>query len=155
MATSSYEWELNILVKTINNKQTVFSRTIGLILTKLDTKQHWVKGFQVCTNEGPYPLQVGRWNLNKFATFNHLFIQNYIINFNQTWNKASFGWQRFMLVQRKDHSSLKRLIMIHWFFFKYNHSFSLACWTGFQVSNVAHGPLVEFLRGNRDRYRCW
>ena len=31
-----------------------FSRTTGPILTKLGTKYPWVKGIQVCSNEGPH-----------------------------------------------------------------------------------------------------
>ena len=33
-----------------------FSRTTGLISNKLGTKYPWVKGFQVCSNEGPHPF---------------------------------------------------------------------------------------------------
>ena len=35
------------------------SRTTGPILTKLGTKYPWVKGFQVCLNEGPHPSPRG------------------------------------------------------------------------------------------------
>ena len=34
----------------------VFSRTTGLISTKLGTKHPWVKGIQVCSTEGPRPF---------------------------------------------------------------------------------------------------
>ena len=34
-----------------------FSRTTGPISTKLGTKHPWVKGIQVCSNEGPYLLK--------------------------------------------------------------------------------------------------
>ena len=33
-----------------------FSRTTGPILTKLGIKLPWVKGIQVCSNEGPLPF---------------------------------------------------------------------------------------------------
>ena len=34
----------------------IFSRTTGSISTKLGTKHPWVKGIQVCSNEGPHPF---------------------------------------------------------------------------------------------------
>ena len=37
----------------------IFSRTTGPISTKLGTKHHWVKGIQVCSNEGPLTLPKG------------------------------------------------------------------------------------------------
>ena len=37
---------------TVHSK--IFSRTIGPILTKLDTKHPYIKGIQVCSNEGPH-----------------------------------------------------------------------------------------------------
>ena len=36
-----------------------FSRTTGPISTKLGTKHPWVKGIQVCSNEGPRPFPRG------------------------------------------------------------------------------------------------
>ena len=33
--------------------------TTGPISSKLDTKYPWVKGIQVCSNEGPHPSQRG------------------------------------------------------------------------------------------------
>ena len=36
-----------------------FSRRTGPILTKLDTKHLWMKGIQVCLNEGPGPFPRG------------------------------------------------------------------------------------------------
>ena len=36
-----------------------FSRTAGPISTKLGTKHSWVKGIQVCPNEGPRPFPRG------------------------------------------------------------------------------------------------
>jgi hypothetical protein len=37
----------------------IFSRTTGPILTRLSTNHPWVKRIQVCSNEGPGPLQRG------------------------------------------------------------------------------------------------
>ena len=42
-------WQLKIIL----------SRTTGSISVKLDTKQHWVKGFQVYSNEEPNPFSRG------------------------------------------------------------------------------------------------
>ena len=36
-----------------------FSPTTGSISTKLGTKHPWVKGIQVCSNEGPCPFLMG------------------------------------------------------------------------------------------------
>ena len=41
------------------NLKIFFSRTTVLILTKLGTKHPWVKGIQVCSNEGPRPFPRG------------------------------------------------------------------------------------------------
>ena len=38
------------------------SRATGPISTKLGTMHHWVKGFQVCSNEGPRPFPRGENN---------------------------------------------------------------------------------------------
>ena len=44
----------------------IFSRTTGPISTKLGTKYPWVKGIQVCSNEGPRPFQRGdNWEIIK------------------------------------------------------------------------------------------
>ena len=43
-----------------------FSRTTGPISTKLGTEHHWVKGIQVCWNEGPHLSQRGdSWEIEK------------------------------------------------------------------------------------------
>ena len=39
-----------------------FSRTTGLILAKIGTKHSWVKGIQVCSNEGMFPFPRGDQN---------------------------------------------------------------------------------------------
>ena len=41
------------------NLKIFFSRTTGPISTKLGTKHPWVKGIQVCSNEGPLPFPRG------------------------------------------------------------------------------------------------
>ena len=45
--------------KSLTNLKIVFSRTTGLISTKFSTKHPWVKGIQVCSNEGPHPFPRG------------------------------------------------------------------------------------------------
>jgi hypothetical protein len=37
----------------------IFSRTIGLILTKLGTNYFWVKGIEICSKEGDSPFPRG------------------------------------------------------------------------------------------------
>ena len=66
-----------------------FSRTTEPISTKLGTKHPWVKGIQVCSNEGPYPFPRG--DNYKIAKIKNLLLQNHWANFNQTWHKAYLG----------------------------------------------------------------
>ena len=48
------------------NLKIFFSRTTGTVSTKLGTKYPWVKGIQVCSNEGPRPSQRGdNWEIIK------------------------------------------------------------------------------------------
>ena len=49
-----------------------FSRTTGPNLTKLGTNQPWVKGIQVCSNEGPGPHQRGDNHENAKIGWCHL-----------------------------------------------------------------------------------
>ena len=50
---------LSILLSLNNFFFNFFSRTTGPISTKLDTKHPWVKGIQVCSDEGPRPFPRG------------------------------------------------------------------------------------------------
>ena len=58
--------QLSILVIyfTVDEIKKIFSRTTGLISTKLDTIHPWVKGIQFCSNKGFRPFPKG-YN-NKF-----------------------------------------------------------------------------------------
>ena len=49
-----------------------FSRTAGPNSTKLGTHHPWVKGLQVCSNEGPGPLQRGDNHENAKIGWSHL-----------------------------------------------------------------------------------
>ena len=52
----------------------------------------WVKGIQVCSNDGPCPFPGGdNWGIvrKKLTTFKNLLVQNHWANFNHTWHKAS------------------------------------------------------------------
>ena len=68
-----------------------FSRTLGPISTKLGTKYPWVKGIQICTNEGPWFIQSGDNNENTFTKFENVLLQNHLANFYHTWHKANLG----------------------------------------------------------------
>ena len=79
-------WRLNTLWKTHPSLLSLlllltfhififFSRTTGPISNKLGTNYLWVKGIQVCSNEGPCPfprgdnykiVKIHRWNLKIF-----------------------------------------------------------------------------------------
>ena len=65
-------------------------RTTGRpIQTKLGTKYPWVKGIQVCSNEGPHPFP--REDNHEIAKihgriFKNLFLQDQWVNLNQTWH---------------------------------------------------------------------
>ena len=69
------------------NVKVFFSRTTGPISTKLCTKHPWVKGIQVCSNEGPRPFprgdnyEIAKNKLTKFKK--NLLLQNHWANFNQ------------------------------------------------------------------------
>jgi hypothetical protein len=66
-----------------------FSRTTGPILTRLGTNHPWVKGIQVCSNEGDSPSP--RWDNNTLNIFKNLLLQNQQAKFNWTWYKLSLG----------------------------------------------------------------
>ena len=72
----------------------------------LNTKHPWVKGIQVCPNEGSRPFPMGRWlckSENELTKFKNLLLHNYVIaenlkiflshraNISQALHKASFG----------------------------------------------------------------
>ena len=71
----------------------MFTRTAGPISTKLGTNHPWVKSIQICSNEGPRPIQRGdNYEIGKYIeVFKNLLFQNYWANFNQTWHKAFLG----------------------------------------------------------------
>ena len=56
------------------NFKIFFYRTTGQILTKLGTKYSWVKGIQVCSNEGPRPIPRGD-NSKKYEMLLKIFFQ--------------------------------------------------------------------------------
>ena len=61
------------------------------ISTKLATMHPWVKGHQVCSNEGPCPFPSGDYYeiaKNILTNFKNLLLQNHWANFNQSWHKA-------------------------------------------------------------------
>ena len=67
------------------------SRTTGPISTKLGTKHPWVKGSQVCSNEGPCPFPKGEnYEIAKIHWPNiKIFFSR--TTFNQIWHKTSLG----------------------------------------------------------------
>jgi hypothetical protein len=66
-----------------------------------------VKGIQVCSNKGPGPLQRGDNHKNVKMDLGHLkiFSRKYLANFNQTWQKSSFGIGDSSVFQRRDSPS--------------------------------------------------
>ena len=65
----------------------------------------WVKGIQVCLNEGPNPFSKGDYYKNSENTLTKLktsLLQNHGANFNKTWHKASFGEEGFKFLQMKN-----------------------------------------------------
>ena len=72
------------------NLKIFFSWTTGLISTKLGTMHPWVKGIQVCSNEGPHPFPRGNnyqiakmhWQNLKNVLLNHWANSTKSINFN-------------------------------------------------------------------------
>ena len=59
------------------------------------TKHPWVKGIQVCSNEGPHPFPRGdnyENSENTLTKFKTLLLKNYRADFNQISHKASLPW---------------------------------------------------------------
>ena len=76
------------------NLKIFFSRTTWPFSTKLVTMHPWVKGIQVCLNEGPNPFRRGDYYKNSKNTLTKLkksLFQNHWANFNQFWHRASLG----------------------------------------------------------------
>jgi hypothetical protein len=69
-------------------KKTFFSRTSWPNSIKLNTNYPWMKEIQVCSNEGPGPLQRGDNHKNVKMGWGHLkiFSRTTWATFNQTWN---------------------------------------------------------------------
>jgi hypothetical protein len=68
-----------------------FSRTTGLILTRLDTNYPKGEGILNCSNEGDclYPRGDNSERVKIHYFFLNLLLQNQQANFNQTWYKSS------------------------------------------------------------------
>ena len=69
------------------------SRNTEPIWTKLGTKHPWMKGIQVCSNEGPRLFPRGdNYEIVKihWRNWKNLLLQNHWANLNQTWHKASW-----------------------------------------------------------------
>ena len=67
---------------------------LGQFQPNLATKHSWVKGIQVCSNEGPRPFPRGdNYEIakNTLTKLKNLLLQNHWANFIQTWHKASLG----------------------------------------------------------------
>ena len=128
------------------NLKIFFSRTTGPILTKLGTKHHWVKGFQVCSNEGPCPFQrEDNYEIVKIHW------RNLKIFFSRTTGPiltqlgTKHPWVKGIQVCSNEEPINSQLIM---FFSSLNQHFDIIiCVYWFelfsQVSDVAHGPLVS------------
>ena len=65
-----------------------FSWTRGPI----STKHPWVRGIQICSNEGPHPFPRGdtKFSESTLTKFKNL-LQNHWANVNQSWHNASLG----------------------------------------------------------------
>ena len=129
------------------NLKIFFYRTTGPISTKLNTKHPWVKGIQVCSNEGPHLFPRGHnYEIVKIHW------RNLKIFFSRTTGPIStqFGtkhpWVKEIQVCSNEEPINSQLIM---FFSSLNQYFDIIiCVYWFelfsQVSDVAHGPLVLF-----------
>ena len=115
-----------------------FSRTTEPFSTKLVTMHPWVKGIQVCLNEGPNPFPRGDYYKIRQKYIDEIkkksLFQNHWVNFNQFLHKASLG-----------EDSNEKTISYHKVYF-FSSSLNQRCVYWFelfsQVSDVAHGPLV-------------
>ena len=111
------------------NEKIFFSRSTEPISTKLGTKHYWVKGIQVCSNEGPCLFQRGdNSEIAKIQWRNWKKIL-YFRNTEPILSKlgTKHPWKFFLSSLNQ---SYEIIIFVQWF-----ELFS-------QVSDVAHGPLV-------------
>ena len=102
----------------------------------------WVKGIQVCLNEGPNPFPRGdcyKISENTLTKLKKSLLQNCSANFNQFWHEASLGedanektisYHKVNIFFSSLNQRYDIIICVNWF-----ELFS-------QVSDVAHEPLV-------------
>ena len=86
-----------------------FSRTTGPISTNLGTKYPWVKGINVCSNEGPSPFPRGaKYEIAKihWRHFKIFFSQESLDEVQPNLAHGSRGWRVFKFDQMKNHSIL-------------------------------------------------
>ena len=92
----------------------LFSRTTGSISTELGTKYLWVKGIQICSNEGPRPSQRGgNWkNKNNLRSLNVFFSRTTALI--STKPGTAHPWVKgIKIVQMKGHAYLKGEIIVN------------------------------------------
>ena len=125
------------------------SRTTWPISTKLGTKHPWVKGTQVCSNEGPRAFPRGN-NFgiakNTLTKLKNLLLQNHWANFNQTWHKAS-KWQARPFTRGDNYEIAKyideikkNLLQNHWTNFNQTFSKSIFWWWGLKFVQMKASP---------------
>ena len=122
-----------------------FSRTIEPISTKLGTKHPWVKGIQVCSNEGPRPFPRGdNYEIVKIH-WRNLKIFSRTTEPISTKLGTKHPWVKGIQVCSKEEPINSH--KVNNFFSDLNQGYDkIICVNRFdlfsQVSDVAHGPLV-------------
>ena len=88
-----------------------FSRTTEQISTYLGTKNLFVKGIQICSNEGLHHCPRGdnnkRWKIY-WRNLKENLLQNHWTNFNQNWRNVSLCGGNSSFINNQPFSSQKR-----------------------------------------------
>ena len=111
------------------NLKIFFSKTTWPFSTKLVTMRPWVKGIEVCLNEGPNPFPRGyNYEIAKihWRILKNLILQNFWAYFHHFGTKH-LGWRGFKCFLTEEPLNSQKV----------NHM----CLLISQVSDVAHGPL--------------
>ena len=98
------------------NLKIFFSRTTQVISTKLGTKHPWVKGIQVCSNEGPRPSPRGdTYEIVKIHGRNLKIISpEPLSQFQPNLVQNILGWRGFKFVQNKGPALFQGDIITKW-----------------------------------------
>ena len=111
-----FQGEIIMKKAKIQNLKIVFSRTTCPISIKLYTKQPWMKGIQVCSNEGPRAFTMGdNSEIAKlhWQNFKKLFFLRTSWPISTNLAQSILGCWEFKFVQKKGHMLLQGEIIMN------------------------------------------